>query len=115
MNDKTKTFEEIIKSDHIHSANSDWTGTFLDYLEQVKADPGVCALAHLRAYDTIIDHGVRDIREGEIPEALQKESPTKVYGFLRKSFSGSKRSSRRSFVTSTRQLSRGKSHGRFCT
>jgi len=88
MDDKTKTFEEIIKSDRVHSANGDWTGTFLGYLDKVKTDRELCTLAHSRVYDTIIRHGVRDVREGEIPEALQKESPSKVYNFFAEEFYG---------------------------
>ncbi len=88
MDDTKKSFEEIIKTDREHSEESRWSGTFLEYLDRVKADPAAAGLAHSRIYNTIINHGVRDIREGEIPDALQKNSPTKVYPFFAEEFFG---------------------------
>ncbi len=37
-----------------------WTGTFEDYLEIVKKDPGVCRSAYQRVYDMVMSHGYRE-------------------------------------------------------
>jgi len=88
MDERTKSFEEIIKSDRASSTDAEWSGTFLDYLELVKRDSSIPSLAHARIYNAILSHGVRDVREGEIPEALQKDCPPKVYTFFAEEFFG---------------------------
>jgi serine protein kinase len=41
-----------------------WEGSFSDYLEIVRQNPGVARLAHARLYDMVRSHGVREGRDG---------------------------------------------------
>jgi len=58
-------FERVIKEDRASRESKQWNGTFLDYLEKVKADPTITKLSHARIYDLIIATGVRDIQSSD--------------------------------------------------
>ncbi len=87
MDEKTRSFEELIKSDRAAFTSTDWTGTLLDYLEKVKLNPSIAKLSHARLYDLVISHGVREIAEGETSRNLI-EGATKVYAFFAEEFFG---------------------------
>jgi serine protein kinase len=87
MDERTRSFEELIKSDRAAFASADWRGTLLDYLERVKLEPSIPRLAHARLYELVISHGVRDILESETSRNLV-EGATKVYPFFAGEFFG---------------------------
>src|SRR5512139_2314336 len=65
MEERTRSFEELIRWDREAHVGSDWHGTLLDYLEKVKLDPDLPKLAHARIYDLILSRGIREVPEGE--------------------------------------------------
>ncbi|MFI5395076.1 MAG: serine protein kinase [Candidatus Binatia bacterium] len=87
--DKT-TFEKLIQEDRATREIQIWRGTFLDYLERIKAIPEVAKLAHARLHDVILRVGVRDINESEDARVkrLFKDEPVKVYNFFADEFFG---------------------------
>ena len=62
-----KVFEDLIRKDREKKAYPDFSGTFLDYLELVKQDPGIVKLAHQRMYEIIMEQGAEAIRTEEHP------------------------------------------------
>jgi serine protein kinase len=62
-----KAFEDLIRKDREKKTYPDFSGTFLDYLELVKQDPGIVKLAHQRMYDIILEQGAKAIRTEEHP------------------------------------------------
>src|SRR5439155_8002763 len=86
-------FERVIKEDRAARKSKQWSGTLLDYLERVKADPTSTKLAHARIYDLIISSGVREIQEADDPRTrrLYKDEPIKVYNFFSDEFFGIER------------------------
>jgi len=86
MDDKTRSFEELIKSDRAAAADNEWRGSFLEYLERVREDPSVTKLAHARVHDMIIGHGVEDLPESESSPGLIEA--TRTYKFFADEFFG---------------------------
>ncbi len=86
-------FERVIKEDRASRESKQWNGTFLDYLEKVKADPTVTKLSHARICDLIISTGVRDIQSSDDvrTKRLYKDEPIKVYSFFADEFFGIER------------------------
>jgi serine protein kinase len=87
MEETTRSFEELIKSDRAAATSDEWHGTFLDYLEQVKLDPSIAKLSHARIYEMVLRRGVRDLPESENKTNLI-EGATKVYQFFAEEFFG---------------------------
>ncbi len=88
MNETSRSFEEIIKADRAVTNATEWSGTFLDYLETIREDPTIPKLAHARVYETIIDQGVTDIPEGELTTGLYADGVSKIYDFFSEEFFG---------------------------
>jgi serine protein kinase len=90
MDNGKSAFEKLIKDDRAANEQKLWNGTFLEYLERVREDPGFPKLAHARVYDVIIKLGTTDILEGEDPRVkrLYKDESVKVYNFFRDEFFG---------------------------
>jgi serine protein kinase len=86
-------FEEVIKRDRAARESKRWTGTLLEYLETVKANPLMTKLAHARIYDMIITQGTRNIHDTDDPRTkrLYKDEPIKVYNFFADEFFGIER------------------------
>ncbi len=86
-------FERVIKEDRASRESKQWNGTFLDYLEKVKADPTVTKLSHARLCDLIISTGVKDIQKSDDvrTKRLYKDEPIKVYDFFADEFFGIER------------------------
>jgi serine protein kinase len=86
-------FERVIKEDRAARESKQWSGSLLEYLEKVKADPTTAKLAHARIYDMIISSGIRDIQETDDPRTkrLYKDEPIKVYNFFSDEFFGIER------------------------
>jgi serine protein kinase len=87
------TFEQVIKRDRAERESKRWTGTLLEYLEQVKSDPLMTKLAHARIYDLITATGTRSIHDTDDPRTkrLYKDEPIKVYNFFADEFFGIER------------------------
>jgi len=90
MEVEKNVFEQIIKEDRASRGSQHWRGTFLEYLEKVKADPSMCKLAHARIYDMIVKEGVSDIGQSDDPRTkrLFKDESLKVYNFFKDEFFG---------------------------
>jgi serine protein kinase len=84
------SFEQIIKEDRAARESKHWRGTFLQYLEIVRADPTIPKLAHARMYDMIMQAGCHDILESEDQRVkrLFKDEPLKVFNFFKDEFFG---------------------------
>ncbi|MCZ6665159.1 MAG: serine protein kinase, partial [Gammaproteobacteria bacterium] len=78
------SFTKLIQKDRAARSDNKWSGTLLDYLEVVKADPSTANLSHARLYDVIMNDG-----EGKIDPQNRKtlrlfgdEAP-KIYNFFK--------------------------------
>jgi serine protein kinase len=83
-------FQRMIKEEREGRESKQWRGTFLDYLELVKKDPGIPKLAHGRIYDVIMRAGSSDILDTEDnrTKRLYQDKPVKVYNFFKDEFFG---------------------------
>ena len=93
MATKTNEFAELIAKDRQARDNGHWQGTFLDYLQKVKADPGLPKLAHGRLYDEVIRDSWRDLTESD-DQAIKRlfgDEPLRVYSFFEDEFFGIER------------------------
>jgi serine protein kinase len=90
---EVNSFEQVIKRDRAAREAKQWRGTFLDYLELVKADPMTTKMAHARIYDMLISVGTRSINETDDgrTKRLYKDEPIKVYNFFADEFFGIER------------------------
>jgi serine protein kinase len=90
MND---SFEKLIKEDRAHRESKHWRGTFLEYLDRVRADTSIAKLAHARLYDMIMAAGTREILGSNDPRVhrLYENEPVKVYDFFGHEFFGIER------------------------
>lgn len=86
-------FTEIIRKDRAKQERQEWRGTFIDYLEEVKKDPGAAKLAHARVYDMIMREGAGDINASGDPHIhhLYGDESIKVYNFFKDEFFGIER------------------------
>ncbi len=93
MPQNTSTFTELIERDRATRGNLEWRGTFLEYLDRVKADPSTAKLAHARIYDAIVSHGAQEITGSEDPKLkrLFGDEPIKIYSFFNDEFFGVER------------------------
>jgi serine protein kinase len=90
MGEAKENFERLIQEDRATRESQKWKGSFLDYLERVKADPSLPRLAHARMYDNVVRAGVRDISDTKDPalKRLFKDESLKVYKFFEDEFFG---------------------------
>ncbi|MGH7813000.1 MAG: serine protein kinase [Candidatus Binataceae bacterium] len=90
---ETTNFEQVIKDDRAARGSKQWSGTLLEYLEIVKADPTLTKLAHARIYDLIMAGGTRSIQDTGDPRTkrLYKDEPLKVFNFFIDEFFGIER------------------------
>ncbi len=84
------TFERVIREDRAAREDHKWRGTFLDYLEIVRADPSITQLAHSRLFDMVSRPGSRDILDSDDPKAkrLFTDDPIRVHHFFADEFFG---------------------------
>ena len=83
-------FEQMIKEDRENRASKHWSGTFLEYLEKVRADPPLVQHAHARTYDMVMREGAAPIGETDDPriKRLFKDETLNVYNFFKDEFFG---------------------------
>ncbi len=93
MSEVTHAFAKLIQKDRDERESFDWRGTFLQYLDLVKAEPTIAKLAHVRLYDAIVSRGVREIIDGDNPrvQRLFNDEPVRVYEFFTDEFFGIER------------------------
>src|SRR5919197_2243946 len=84
------SFEQLIKEDRAARESKLWRGTFLEYLDLCREDPGLPRLSHARIFDTIMRAGTQDIHDSDDPRVkrLYKDESLKVYNFFRDEFFG---------------------------
>ena len=83
-------FKEFILTDRESRNKEKFEGTFIDYLEIVKADPDVAKLSHKRLYDMIMQEGVEVLKADENPRIrkIYGNETIKKYGFFKDDFFG---------------------------
>ncbi len=93
MEDLKGKFIDLIETDRQARQVGDWDGTFLDYLQLVKQDPGLAQLAHSRVYGMVSEAGWKDIqdRDDQAVKRLFGEDSLKVYNFFKTEFFGIER------------------------
>ncbi|MBI3897290.1 MAG: serine protein kinase [Gammaproteobacteria bacterium] len=93
MPQQTSTFTALIEKDRAKRQNLDWRGTFLEYLDKVKADPSLAKLAHARLYEVISRAGIDDVSNSDDPKLkrLYNDEPLKLYPFFNNEFFGVER------------------------
>jgi serine protein kinase len=93
MAKQTIDFAKLIQEDREQRQQQQWQGTFLEYLELVKADPGLAKSSHRRIHDMIVDAGVSELNPENDPriQRIYGDEPIKVYGFFKDEFFGMER------------------------
>ena len=83
-------FKEFILTDRESRNKEKFEGTFLDYLEVVKADPDVAKLSHKRVYDIIMSKGMKLLKGDENPKIrkIYGNETIKRYGYFKEDFFG---------------------------
>lgn len=89
MESKDKILD-LIQKDRSERKHQHFEGTFLDYLEQVKENPGIVQLAHQRLYHLITDPGVSSVKTEENPRLrrIHGNQVLKKYKFFEDDFFG---------------------------
>jgi serine protein kinase len=93
MAKQTSDFAKLIQEDREQRQQQQWQGTFLEYLELVKADPSLAKSSHRRIHDMIVDAGVSELNPENDPQIqrIYGDEPIKVYGFFKEEFFGMER------------------------
>lgn len=93
MSESKSEFAALIEGDRSKRDQYQWSGTFLEYLEKVKQDPGIPRLSHARIYRAIADQGMSTLNESEDPRVITLfgDEPVKVYNFFSNEFFGIER------------------------
>jgi serine protein kinase len=93
MAQQTIDFAKLIQEDREQRQQRQWQGTLLEYLELVKADPGLAKSAHRRLHDMIADAGVSELNPENDPriQRIYGDEPIKVYDFFKDEFFGMER------------------------
>jgi serine protein kinase len=93
MTDDHSAFSDVIEKDRSRAAAQSWRGTFIEYLELVRADPSISKLAHARLSDLIVREGIEDVLDSKetAVRRLFADDPVKVYNFFKEEFFGIER------------------------
>ena len=83
-------FKEFILTDRESRNKEKFEGTFIDYLELVKANPDIAQLSHKRLYERIMSEGVEVLKGDENPKIrkIYGNETIKRYGFFKDDFYG---------------------------
>ena len=86
---KSNSFLDLIIEQRNKKSSAKFKGTFLEYLEQVKENPGIVKLAHKRLYSSIDDQGVEvvDIDHERYRDIFVGEK-IRMYDYFSKEFFG---------------------------
>ena len=93
MAKQTIDFAKVIQKDREERQQERWEGTFLEYLDKVKADPSLANSSHRRMYNMLIEPGVTEINPENDPrtQRLFGDEPIKVHNFFKDEFFGMER------------------------
>lgn len=85
-----KDFRKLIDEDRETRKKQSWSGTALDYLEMVRANPSLTRLAHKRLFDMITAPGVTDVNLDDNPrmKRLFKGEQLKIHNYFADEFYG---------------------------
>ena len=83
-------FKEFILTDRESRNKEKFEGTFIAYLELVKANPDIAQLSHKRLYERIMSEGVEVLKGDENPKIrkIYGNETIKRYGFFKDDFFG---------------------------
>lgn len=83
-------FKEFILTDRESRNKEKFEGTFIDYLEIIKANPEIAQLSHKRIYERIMSEGVEVLKGDENPKIrkIYGNETIKRYGFFKDEFFG---------------------------
>ena len=83
-------FKEFILTDRESRNKEKFEGTFIDYLELVKANPDIAQLSQKRLYERIMSEGVEVLKGDENPKIrkIYGNETVKRYGFFKDDFFG---------------------------
>ncbi|MFH0765426.1 MAG: serine protein kinase [Calditrichota bacterium] len=83
-------FSKIITEDRETRSVEEWKGSFLEYLDKVKADPNIVQLAHQRIYETLISPGITEVKAVGNPKLrrIYRDDTIKIYNFFADEFFG---------------------------
>lgn len=83
-------FKQFIVTDRESRNKEKFEGTFIDYLELVKANPDIAQLSHKRLYERIMSEGVEVLKGDENPKIrkIYGNETIKRYGFFKDDFFG---------------------------
>jgi len=89
MSNKTNKFLAAIKDHQNSKTNEKFAGVLSDYLSILEEAPSVCALAHRRLYDTIVNCGITRMSESD-PRCnnVFNGEELKTYDYFQSSFFG---------------------------
>ena len=85
----SNSFLNLIKSQRAEKKEEKFSGTFLQYLEEIQNNPEKIRLAHKRLYETIKDFGMKtvDVDNDEYRDIFNGEK-IRVYDYFKKDFFG---------------------------
>ncbi|PYG88446.1 putative serine protein kinase PrkA [Ruminiclostridium sufflavum DSM 19573] len=83
-------FREMIQKDREERIKEQFEGTFIEYLDIVKANPAAAVLSHQRMYDLIISQGFEAVKTDENPRLrrIYGNDIIKKYSFFENDFFG---------------------------
>jgi len=84
-------FAKLIEKDRAKRNGKAWRGPFIAYLDKVKEDPGIAALAHARLNAIIQRAGVTTPSNNRRMIRLYGDEPPNIYGFFKDEFFGIER------------------------
>jgi serine protein kinase len=90
MQEVNNDFGKLIQEDRDSREKHAWQGTLLDYLDQLRVNPGLAKLAHARLHDVITSAGTREIDDAGDPRTrrLYRDEALKIYNFFADEFFG---------------------------
>ena len=93
MQDSKIDFAAMIEKDRAERDKQRWSGTFLEYLDLAKANPGHADLAHKRMYDMMTAPGYKELDLEADPRAKRVfgDETVKIYDFFKDEFFGMER------------------------
>ncbi len=84
-------FTKLIEKDRAKRSGKAWRGPFIAYLDKVKEDPGIAALAHARLNAIIQQAGATTPSNDRRMIRLYGDEPPNIYGFFKDEFFGIER------------------------
>ena len=84
-----KDFLELIKKQRSQKKEKKFSGSLIDYVELVQADPSITKLAHKRLYDVICEAGMEEMSsENPRKRKIFNGDSVKVYDYFKEEFFG---------------------------